>query len=138
MNIVIVLGKRLNDDSTMKEELIERLDLGIKTFNETDSSFLAVTGGKPNRKAKVTEASMMYEYLKEHDFDTSKIIVENKSLTTYSNAWRLKRILKHMNIENIYLVSSKYHFFRDKYPKCQKVFKKYFKNVNIINCYNEE
>ena len=111
MNIVVILGNRLADDGSMSKELYERLELGILTFNNTDTDYLCITGGKANFKAGLSEASQMYSYLIEHDFPEDKIIVEDKSLTTRGNARLLYKILKNEKIENLYLVSSKYHFF---------------------------
>ena len=138
MDIVVVLGKRLNDDSSMKEELIERLDLGIETFTKVNASYIAICGGAPNRKAGVSEASQMFEYLINHDIDEERIIAEDESLTTTGNARNLKKILKDTEIENLYLVSTKYHFYRKFFRKCQNVFKQYFKNTKIINVYKED
>ncbi|MBP5342312.1 YdcF family protein [bacterium] len=135
MNIVVILGKRLNDDSSMKEELIERIELGIKTFETKEVDYLCICGGAPNIKAGVTEASQMFAYLIMKGFDENRIIAEDKSLTTRGNARYLKKILKDVTIENLYLVSTKYHFFRKGLPKCQDQFKKFFKNANIINVY---
>ena len=92
MDIVVVLGKRLNDDSSMKEELIERLDLGIETFTKVNASYIAICGGAPNRKAGVSEASQMFEYLINHNIDEERIIAEDESLTTTGNARNLKKI----------------------------------------------
>lgn len=138
MNIVVVLGKRLNDDSSMTEELVNRIELGIETFNKTNADYLCICGGRPNIKAGVTEASQMYEYLINKNFDEERIIAEDRSLTTRGNARLLKKILKGEDIKDLYLVSSKYHFFRTNFPKAQDLFKKYFKGVNIISTYNEE
>ena len=138
MNIVVILGNRLNNDGSMSKELYERLELGIETFYNTNSDYLCITGGKANFKAGLSEASQMYSYLIEHDFPENKIIVEDKSLTTRGNARLLHRILKEEQIEKIYLVSSKYHFFRTKYPTCQVQFRKYFKKEEIINTYRED
>ena len=138
MTIVVILGNRLNNDASMSKELYERLDLGIETFYKVNADYLCVTGGMANFIARTTEASQMYSYLIEHDFDEEKNILEDKSLTTRGNARYLKRILKDVQIDKLYLVSSKYHFFRTKYPTCQVQFRKYFKNVEIINTYKDE
>jgi len=138
MNIVVVLGKRLNDDGSMRKELIGRIESGIQVFNENKADYLCVTGGMPNKKAALTEASQMYAYLIEKDFPEEKIIYEDRSLTTWGNAMRLKKLLKDETIDRIFLVSSKYHFHRKNFGTCDKIFKKRFKNVCIVNCEVEE
>ena len=135
MNIIVILGKRLNNDGSMTDELIKRLDLGLNLLND-DIEYVAVCGGVANKQAGVAEATLMSKYLVDKGIDDSKIIVENKSKTTLSNATRLKKILKGKTIDNLYLVSTKYHFERKTY-NCFKIFKFYFKNVNIIKCMSE-
>ena len=130
MNIIVILGKRLNNDGSMTNELIKRLDLGLNLLNE-DIDYIAVCGGIANKIAGVAEATLMSKYLLDKGIDESKIIIENKSKTTLSNATRLKKILKGKSIDNLYLVSTKYHFERKTY-NCFKIFKFFFKNVNII------
>jgi len=137
MDLVVVLGKRLNDDGSMKKELVERMELGIKTFYETKADYLAVCGGMPNKKAAMSEASQMYMYLMEKSFPEDSIMVEEKSLTTFGNAYYLKKELKKEKVDKIYLVSSKYHFQR-KWGNCLSIFKKRFKNTEIISFEAEE
>ncbi len=138
MNIVVILGYRLNNDGSMRKELIERLDLGIETFNKVKPDYLVISGGMANFKAGLTEASQMYSYLIEHNIQEELIVVEDKSLTTRGNAFKIKRIFKDVNIENIYVVSNKFHFTRTNFPQAHKQFMKAFKKSNIIKVFREE
>lgn len=135
MKLVVVLGHKLNDDGTMDNELYQRLELGLRTFNEVKPDYLCVCGGCPNKKAGVTEASLMFEYLINHNVPEEQIISEDKSLTTLGNAFNLKRILKGEVVSEIYLVSSEYHFTRTNYPKCHKLFEKAFRKTKIIKVF---
>ena len=138
MNITVILGKRLNDDGSMKEELIKRIELGLKTYKESKSDFLVLCGGMPNKLAGRTEASVMNEYILSKGFDSNKIILEDKSKTTWGNAIYLKRLIKNnFDIEKVYLVSTKYHFER-KFGSCLKIFKRHFNKSEIIKCESEE
>ena len=134
MDIIVILGKRLNDDSTMTEELKERLDLGISLLNENIGK-IAICGGIPNKEAGVSEASRMYEYLLLKGIKEGLIIKEERSLTTLGNAIYLKKILKRLDIkvDNLYLVSTKYHFERKTF-NCFRIFKRTFRKSNIIKC----
>ena len=136
MIITVILGKRLNDDGTMTEELKRRLDLGINKFSETKSEYLCLCGGMPNKLAGKTEASLMNEYAKELGIDENKIIIEDKSLTTWSNARYLAKKLRKINIEKMYLVSTKYHFERN-FANCLRIFKRHFRKCEIIKCESE-
>ncbi|MCB9498708.1 MAG: YdcF family protein [Bacillales bacterium] len=130
MRLVVILGKRLNDDSTMKEELKLRLNKGIEVFLKEDADYLVVAGGTPNKKAGVSEASQMYAYLLEKNIPEDKIIAEDQSLTTWGNAINVKRILKGEKVTDLYLVSTKYHFERN-FSNCYKIFKREFRKTNI-------
>ena len=138
MNITVILGKRLNDDGSMKEELIKRIELGLKVFDESKSEYLVLCGGMPNKLAGKTEASQMNEYVVSKGFDSNKIIIEDKSKTTWGNAIYLKRLIKNnFDIEKVYLVSTAYHFER-KFGSCLKIFKRHFNKSEIIKCESEE
>ncbi len=134
MDIIVVLGKRLNDDSTMTDELINRLNLGISLINDKIGK-IAVCGGIPNKKAGISEASQMYKYLVDKGINKDMIIREEKSLTTLGNAIYFKRILKKLKIkvDALYLVSTKYHFNRKTF-NCFRIFKRYFRKSNVIKC----
>ena len=134
MDIIVILGKRLNDDSTMTEELIGRLNIGINLINDNIKK-IAVCGGIPNKKAGVSEASQMYKYLIDKGIEKDLIIKEEKSLTTLGNAVYLKRELKELKIKvsTIYLVSTKYHFERKTF-NCFRIFKRCFRKCDVIKC----
>lgn len=135
MNILVILGHRLEDDGHMSSILVERLELGLKTFNKVDAEYICVTGGMPNKLANCTEASKMYNWLVKKGFPKEKIIVEDQSNTTIENAKNLAKVLSDKRVEKIYLCSSKYHFTRLFRPKAHRVFKKAFKNSEIVKVY---
>jgi len=135
MNIVVILGHRLQDDGHMSKILVKRLEVGLKTWKEVDADLLCVTGGMPNKLAKFTEASKMSRWLLNHDFPKDKLVIEDGSNTTVENAENLAKVLRGKEIETIYLVSSKYHFTRLFAPRAQNCFKRAFKNSNIIKVF---
>ena len=47
MKVVIVLGYKLNDDASMEERLVHRLDLCLKLINEESYDKIIVSGGCP-------------------------------------------------------------------------------------------
>ena len=137
MKITVVLGKRLNNNGSRTLELDKRLDLAIDTYYKTSSSFLCLCGGMPNKKAGRTEASAMKEYILSKGFDESKIIIEDKSNTTWGNARFLKRIIGCADCSGtMYLVSTKYHFDRI-IGSCYKIFKRNFRDAEIVRCESE-
>lgn len=136
MNLVIILGNRLNDDTSMTDKLVRRLNKGLEVFQKEFCDYIVVTGGCPNKKAGLTEASQMYAYLLSKGVPEERLVAEDKSNTTFSNAWNTKKLFEDTKIEKIYLVSSKYHFER-KYSNCYRIFKRNFRSSEIIKCMAE-
>ena len=109
---VAVLGFELNDDGTMKDELVGRLNTALKCAEQYPNAYVICTGGgtaKDNKK--VTEAGLMGDWLKKHGLSENRLIIEDQSLTTAQNAeFSYKIILdKYPGINSIAIVSSSYH-----------------------------
>ena len=134
MKLTVVLGQKLNNDGTMTNELINRLNIGIKLFSATNSNYIAVCGGITNKKAGRSEAVTMKEYLTSKGIPEDKIIVEDKSRNTLGSAKELKKIVKGMEkVDVMHLISNRYHFERV-FGNCHFIFKRNFRKANIINC----
>ena len=109
---IVVLGFQLLSDGEMAPELIGRLETALACAGHYPEAWLIVTGGgtaSGNRSA--TEADVMASWLEEHGIEKSKIIVENRSLTTDQNASNTCAILagQYPEIRQLAMVSSDYH-----------------------------
>ena len=126
MNIVIILGEKLNRDGSISSILKHRLDKFINMRNKRKYNII-VSGGKVEKKAHHTEAYKMKKYLINiGNISKDKIITENKSQNTIENALFLKKIIsKYSNIKSITIITSKFHIKRVKY-----IFNYYFKTLN--------
>jgi hypothetical protein len=109
---IVVLGFALNSDGTMKDELIDRLQVGLDSANKYPNSYIVVTGGgtaadNPN----VTEGGLMGEWLLEQGLDPERLIVENAAPTTVGNAENTYTILvnQYPQVESVCLITSDYH-----------------------------
>lgn len=119
MNIIIILGNKLQRNGEMDKILTNRLDKAIGLFNKY--TYIIVSGGKV-RDCKHTEAYMMKKYL-QTTIPHSKIITESRSKNTIENARMCLSIINNLdNISNITVISSKFHIKR-----VQKIFDHYFK-----------
>lgn len=112
---IVVLGFALNDDGSMKEELIGRLTVALETAKKYPNAYVACTGGgtaKDNPDA--TEADQMAAWLIEQGLDESRLIVENKSKSTVQNAQFTYAILRadYPQIKSLCMVTSDYHVQR--------------------------
>ena len=109
---IVVLGFQLLSDGQMAPELIGRLETALACAAQYPNARLIVTGGgtaSGNRSA--TEADVMASWLEEHGIEKTRIIVENRSLTTDQNASNTCAILagQYPQIRQLAIVSSDYH-----------------------------
>ena len=114
MKVVVVLGYKLNDDASMDELLIKRLDLCLKLINEESYDKIILYGGCPTPPGlEISEAEAMSRYLIEKGVSEEMIIKENKSLTTEENALYSVPICKQLNAKKITVITTLEHMSRD-------------------------
>ena len=109
---IVVLGFQLNPDGSMREELIERLNVALTCAEQYPNAYIACTGGGTAANDEdATEAGRMAEWLIEHGVDSDRVIVEDRSQTTAQNAMFTLRILSrdYPEVDQIAIVSSDYH-----------------------------
>lgn len=113
--VIVILGIKLNDDGTMNEELIGRLQMGLEYANALPSSYIVVTGG-PTAKNNpdVTEGGQMASWLMKHGISKDRIILETRAPDTVGNARYTYQLLKknYPQVTSIVLVTSDYHVAR--------------------------
>jgi uncharacterized SAM-binding protein YcdF (DUF218 family) len=71
-----------------------------------------VSGGKPDSSVGPDCASVMRDYLVQHGLDASRVVVENRSHTTYENAVECAKLLKDRHIKKIILITNADHLLR--------------------------
>ncbi len=79
----VLLGKGLNDDGTMTDELVGRLEAALASLEAYPNSRIVVTGGV--EKSGWTEADRMNEWLLDQGIAPERIIVENAASNTQEN-----------------------------------------------------
>ena len=112
---LVLLGVSLNPDGSMREELIGRLTVGLACAEQYPNAYVVCTGGataKENRD--VTEAGQMGAWLLEHGLEESRLILEDRSLSTIENAQYTLDVLRkeYPQIVSLAVVSSDYHVAR--------------------------
>lgn len=121
---IVVLGFALNDDGTMKEELIGRLQVGLNTANKYPNAYVVVTGGgTAANNPNVTEGELMGQWLLDNGLDPARLIVENRAPDTVGNAENTYKILneQYPQVKKLVMVTSDYHVPRGCilfYSKC--------------------
>lgn len=109
---LVALGFQLNPDGTMREELMERLKVLLAASEKYPHAIVVCTGGgTASGDPTATEAGRMAEWLESQGVDSSRLIVEDHSLTTAQNAIYTFDILeeKYPQVKQIAIVSSDYH-----------------------------
>jgi len=113
--VVIVLGNRVNDDGTITEIQKERLEMAKEIEQIFNPAYYILSGGSPNKKAGISEAEGMYNYLVQDGFNKEKLILEKESYSTVQNAQFSMPIAKELGAELIIVCSSGYHFADPQY-----------------------
>ena len=109
---IVVLGFQLNPDGTMKDELIERLNVALNSAKKYPNAYIVCTGGgTAAENAEASEAGEMAKWLEAQGVDRKRIIVEDNSITTAQNAIFTYDILTSVypSVKKIAIVSSDYH-----------------------------
>ena len=109
---IVVLGFQLNPDGSMKDELIERLNVALRSLEKYQNAYVVCTGGgTASENASATEAGEMAKWLMEQGIEKERIIVEDHSITTAQNAIFTYDILTclYPSVKELAIVSSDYH-----------------------------
>lgn len=109
---IVVLGYALKRNGDMQSELIGRLETALASAEKYPNAYIAVTGGGTARNnPDATEAGEMAKWLIEKGIDESRIIIEDESLSTVSNAQHTCKLLNesYPRIEHLAIVTSDYH-----------------------------
>lgn len=110
-HVFVVLGFALNNDGTMRDELIGRLEVALRSAEKYPNSYVLVTGGV--EKNGWTEGDRMHDWLVEHGLSEDRIIVENESSTTVENAANSFEILYNdYDVDTFSMITSQYHLKR--------------------------
>ena len=109
---LVGLGFQLNPDGTMREELIERLKVMLAASEKYPKALIVCTGGgTASDDPTATESGRMAEWLKGQGVDSSRVIIEDRSLTTAQNAVYTYDILaeQYPQVKQIAIITSDYH-----------------------------
>lgn len=107
-DVGIVLGMSMWGDEP-SPGLKERLDLGLKLYQEGKFSRFIVTGGLDEPALKFTEAQGMRNYLVQQGVPDSDIYVENEATSTYENLLYSKEIMDREGFASAVIITHTYH-----------------------------
>lgn len=111
---MIVLGAGLNGDQ-VSERLKLRLDKAMETLELNREITVIVSGGQGSDEL-ISEAEAMKRYLIEAGIEEKRILLEDKSTSTYENLLYSKAIIDKLKPpENVLIVTSDFHIFRSQF-----------------------
>lgn len=124
---VVVLGGGVEDFGCPTPFSIKRAYTGSKLFLEGRASFLIFSTGRTNSHTDQTEAKAMEIIALGLGIPKNKLLLEEKSYNTVTNARETFRLLKATQIQSIILVTSSHHLYR-----AMKVFEKNTPGIQIV------
>ena len=130
MLVAVVLGNRMNDDSTPTELMLKRMQLTLEMYVKFNPDKIILSGGLANKKAGITEAQFMCQYLVEKGLPANILVEENNSLTTAQNAEFSVPMALEMGADDIVVVTSAEHMSRPILNPL-KLFQKQLKGKNV-------
>lgn len=129
---LMILGCNILGEDTPCSQLAERIDRAAEYLNAHPMTVAVPCGGCFRKGQKVSEAEVIRRYLTDKGIDESRILLEDKSKTTYENFEFALRIISEdaeKSIEKIKVafLTSDYHIFRSSLIAKQSGLKKPYK-----------
>ena len=113
INVAVVLGAAVWSHNAPSPSLAARADKAVELLKEGEVNKIQLTGS--NAPGELSEAEVAYNYIRSENVDTSKIWMEDKTVSTAEQIQYIKdHILTKKNIGNIIIVSDSYHLTRVK------------------------
>jgi len=130
---IVVLGGGVDDLGCPTDFSTRRAYIGSKLFLEGKAPWLILSTGQTNKEINQTEAKAMEMVALGAGVMKERILLEEKSYNTITNANQTYNLLKNSRIKSIILVTSSHHLYR-----ATGVFKKNIPGMTIIPYGTEE
>lgn len=114
-DIAVVLGNRVDPDSSLSPTLQGRVDKALLLYRQGRVHKVMVSGGKGMSAGKVPEGLAMKRYLVRKGMPSADIIEDNDGENTYLTAKDYRTVRDSLHYSSVIAVSSFYHITRCKY-----------------------
>ncbi len=130
---LLVLGGEVLGEEAPSPQLLERMKAAAKYLSDNPSAKAVACGGCFRDNQKKSEAKIIADYLVEQGISPDRIILEDRSTTTFENFEFARRLIENHAVRDIddvkvAFLSSSYHIFRASkiaelcgYKSCGKV-----------------
>ncbi len=115
--VLIILGGGLNTDGKLNQQSRLRYDKALQ-LHQRYNRLICSTGFSYNEKRKLpfTEAALGKKYLVAQGINSRKILLEEKSKDTLSNAFYCRKLyIDPLNIKSLTVVTSRFHVPRTRF-----------------------
>lgn len=114
---LLILGGDIIDADTPSPQLFERMKAAAVYLKENPETVAVPCGGCFRKKQKKSEAAIIADYLIEQGIDENRLVLEDKSTTTFQNFEFGKRLIendagKPISQVKVAFLSSDYHVHR--------------------------
>lgn len=114
---LLVLGGNVIGADTPSPQLLDRMKAAAEYLKENPSVVAVACGGCFRENQKKAESQIIADYLIEQGIDSSRIIQENRSTTTFENFEYAVRLIENHAVRDIddvqvAFLSSNYHVYR--------------------------
>ena len=106
---LILLGAGLNKDKPSLT-LLRRIETALSYSRNNSTVRIVASGGKSGNE-KFSEAEIIAKVLQDNDINYNRIIIENRSRSTYENLKYSGELIESFN-KKIVIVSSEFHLYR--------------------------
>lgn len=110
---VVVLGAKVKPGGVPSLSLANRLDVAAEYLHKHPHVKAVVSGGQGEDEDR-TEASVMFDCLVDKGISPERILIEDKSTSTYENLLFSKQLLPD-DIDGITIISNDFHLTRASY-----------------------
>jgi len=114
-DIAVVLGNRVEADSSLSPVLRGRVDKALLLYRQGRVHTIMVSGGRGMTGPRVPEGMAMKRYLVEKGVPADRVIEDNDGENTYLTAKNFKMVNDSLHCRSVIVVSTFYHITRCKY-----------------------
>ena len=112
---ILILGAQVRADGSPSYMLQDRLDLGIKLYQEGVAPKLLLSGD--HGQVQYDEVNAMKEYALQEGVPEEDLFLDHAGFSTYDSVYRAKKVFQ---VERMVVVTQGYHLYRALYG-CEKM-----------------
>ena len=126
-DIAVILGNKVNEDGTLSERLLKRMECGLELYKSGRVKKLIVSGGLG--KEGFYEGTKMQNYLIKNGVPDTAIIIDNYGNNTIATVNNTLKLQDSLNFKSLIIVSQYFHLTRTK----MLFRKRHFENITSVS-----